>query len=331
MVVGPNSRKIAGRAYRSWQIVQRSGHSALQILVTGKHGQLARCLADRAVVYSDVRLRFAAREGAEFYLDMADEASIRSAVKRISPDIIINAAAYTAVDKAEDEPDLAHQINGTAPGTLAQEAELLGIPILHVSTDYVFSGDLDRPYLPEDQVNPQSVYGASKLLGEENVRAATDRHAIVRTAWVHSPYGTNFPKTMLRLAETRDEISVVDDQIGNPTEAHDIADALLQLAQVTTGKPAVGLGETFHFAGPESMSWCDFAKRVLADVTGPSGKPMVVNPITTADYPTKAKRPANSRLDRTKFDDLKKLQTRSRTEREKPLAGYHYGTRASGN
>ncbi|MEO0635854.1 MAG: dTDP-4-dehydrorhamnose reductase [Pseudomonadota bacterium] len=276
----------------------------LRILVTGKHGQVARCLADKAVDRAGVELIHAARSGTNVHLNLTDNASIRSAVRQVAPDVIISAAAYTAVDNAEDEPGLAHQINGIAPGILAEEADALSIPILHVSTDYVFSGTLDRPYRPDDAVEPQGVYGASKLAGEEAVQAATNLYAIIRTAWVHSPYGSNFPKTMRRLAETRDEISVVDDQFGNPTDAHEIADCLLYMAVLATATPPQGLGEIYHLGGRESMSWCDFARKLLADVRGPSGERVKVNAISSADYPTKARRPANSRLDRSKLDAL---------------------------
>ncbi len=271
----------------------------MKILVTGKQGQVARCLADRAGEHPELELVFAARTGTEFLLDLAKPASIRAAVRAAKPDVIINAAAYTAVDKAEDEPELAMQVNGIAPGLLAAEAAACGARIIHISTDYVFDGELDRPYLPSDPVNPIGVYGKTKLTGEEAVRTATSDFVIVRTAWVYSPYGKNFYKTMLRLAETRDEISVVDDQIGNPTSAYEIADGLLAICEdwLKGGKRC--LGRIIHLVGPQEMTWCGFARKIFAESAAIGGPDCHVNAISTADYPTKAKRPMNSRLEKT--------------------------------
>ncbi|MBS8262787.1 dTDP-4-dehydrorhamnose reductase [Roseibium polysiphoniae] len=268
----------------------------MKILVTGQQGQVARCLADRAADHPELELVFAARKGTAVFLDLTDEASIRAAVKVVQPDIIINAAAYTAVDQAEDEPDLAMQINGIAPGILADAAESLRARIIQISTDYVFDGELDRPYRPDDLVNPIGVYGKTKLAGEEAVRAATPNHVIVRTAWIYSPYGKNFYKTMLRLAESRDEVSVVDDQIGNPTSAYEIADGLLAICDDWANGGRSHLGETIHLVGPEEMTWCGFARKVFAESVVDGGSNCHVNAITTEDFPTKAKRPKNSRL-----------------------------------
>lgn len=269
----------------------------MKILVTGKDGQVARCLAARAADHPDLDLVFAARTGIDILIDLAHSETIREAVRTVKPDVIINAAAYTNVDQAEDEPELAMQINGIAPGILAEEASDCGAKIIQVSTDYVFDGTLERPYLPDDAVNPIGVYGRTKLAGEEAVRAATTDHVIVRTAWVYSPYGKNFLKTMLRLAETREEISVVDDQYGNPTSALDIADGLLAIADRWRRDGAAGLGQVYHLAGSNETSWCGFARAIFAE-SGKRGGPMAaVQAITTADYPTKAVRPANSRLD----------------------------------
>lgn len=269
----------------------------MKVLVTGKEGQVARCLADRAKDHPKLELIFVAREGTDTVLDLADPDTIRAAVAAHKPDVILNAAAYTAVDQAEDEPDLAMAINGTAPGILAAEAAKIGAKIIHISTDYVFDGDLDRPYLPSDPVNPIGVYGKTKLAGEEAVRAANADHVIARTAWVYSPYGKNFYKTMLRLAEIRDEISVVDDQIGNPTSAYEIADGLLAICDDWEKGGSKRLGETIHLVGPEAMTWCGFARKIFAESKASGGPSCHVIAISTADYPTKAKRPANSRLE----------------------------------
>lgn len=274
----------------------------MRILVTGKEGQVARCLADRVGAHPAFDIVFAAREGTAIALDLADPQSVRAAVSNARPDLILSVAAYTAVDQAEDEPDLAMAVNGAAPGILAAAAREKGARIIHVSTDYVFDGSLDRAYVESDPVNPLGVYGRTKLAGEEAVRAANPDHLILRTAWVYSPYGKNFQKTMIRLAETRDTVSVVDDQIGTPTAAHDIADALLLIAQCWKSGRDTGLGKVFHFAGREEMTWCGFARRIFAESAVKGGPRANVIAITTADYPTRAARPQNSRLDRTAFD-----------------------------
>ncbi|MBD1549740.1 dTDP-4-dehydrorhamnose reductase [Roseibium aggregatum] len=268
----------------------------MKILITGKEGQVARCLADKATDHPALDLVFAARSGTEVVLDLAEPETIRAAVRGVRPDVILNAAAYTGVDQAEDEPELAMAINGVAPGILAQEAAALGARIIQISTDYVFDGEKDSPYLPSDPVNPIGVYGKTKLAGEEAVRAATPDFLIVRTAWVYSSYGENFYKTMLRLAETRDKISVVDDQIGNPTSAYDIADGLLAICADWAAGGRKNLGETIHLVGPKAMTWCSFARQIFAESAATGGPSCQVKAITTADYPTKAKRPRNSRL-----------------------------------
>lgn len=269
----------------------------MRILVTGKDGQVARCLADRATDHRDLELVIAARTGTDIQLDLARPDTVRDAVRAVRPDVIINAAAYTNVDQAEDEPELAMQINGIAPGILAQEAAGCGAKIIQVSTDYVFDGTLDRPYRPDDAVNPIGVYGRTKLAGEDAVRSASADHVIVRTAWVYSPYGRNFLKTMLRLAETRDEITVVDDQYGNPTSALDIANELLTIADRWRSDGKAGLGQIYHLAGSDETSWCGFARAIFAESARRDGPVAEVKAITSADYPTKAVRPANSRLD----------------------------------
>lgn len=288
----------------------------MRILVTGKEGQIARCLADRADAHPAFDIVFAARGATAISLDLADPATVRAAVNTTRPDLILSVAAYTAVDQAEDEPELAMAVNGTAPGILAAAARANGARIIHISTDYVFDGNLERAYVESDAVNPLGVYGRTKLAGEAAVRATNPDHLILRTAWVYSPYGKNFKKTMLRLAEGRDTVAVVDDQIGTPTSAHDIADALLAIAECWKSGRDTGLGEVFHFAGPEAMTWCGFARQIFTESAAAGGPSATVTPITSADYPTRAARPKNSRLDRTAFEtafavDLKKARAAS--------------------
>lgn len=268
----------------------------MKILVTGKEGQVARCLADRAPEHPDLKLIFAARAGTDVFLDLADEISIRAAVRSVKPDVIVNAAAYTAVDQAEEEPELAMKINGLAPGILAEEAVACGARIIQISTDYVFDGELDRPYLPSDPVNPVGIYGKTKLAGEEAVRAATSDYVIARTAWVYSPYGKNFFKTMLQLADTRNEISVVNDQTGNPTCAYEIADGLLSICEEWNKGRCEHLGKVIHLVGPKEMTWYDFARSIFAESATKGGPITKVNAISSKEYPTKVARPKNSRL-----------------------------------
>lgn len=266
----------------------------MRIAVTGREGQVAQSLAERAGTAHEVVL--VGRPG----LDLADAASVMPALAEARPDLIVSAAAYTAVDQAEDEPALAHAVNGAGAGAVAAAAARLGVPVVHLSTDYVFDGGKDGDYVETDPTGPIGVYGASKLAGEHAVAAATPRHAILRTAWVYSPFGKNFVRTMLRIAETRDELTVVADQHGNPTSALDIADAILHAApQLVSGSSDV-FG-VFHLAGTGTTSWAGFARRIFAASAAAGGPSARVRDITTADYPTKARRPANSRLSSARF------------------------------
>ncbi|MDE3175723.1 MAG: dTDP-4-dehydrorhamnose reductase [Pseudomonadota bacterium] len=263
----------------------------MRILVTGTQGQVARSLIERAPPGVEVVALGRPQ------LDLADPASIRAAFDARDADVVINAAAYTAVDKAETEEALATRINGDGAGLVAECARALGAPIIQLSTDYVFDGALDRPYREDDPVNPIGAYGRSKLCGEEAVASANPRHAILRTAWVYSPFGTNFVKTMLRLGESRSEVRVVADQRGGPTSALDIADALFAVATLLVARPAPERYGVFHMTGEGEASWAEFAESVFAQARA-LGRPAVkVIPIATADYPTPARRPANSRLD----------------------------------
>lgn len=267
----------------------------LRLVVTGLKGQVVSALIERAP--RDVEITAIGRP----QLDLGLRDAVLAGLRHTRCDAIINAAAYTAVDKAETEPDVAMRINGDGAGHVAEAAAELGVPLLHVSTDYVFDGALARPYREDDATAPVTAYGRSKLVGEERVRAAHPNHAILRTAWVYSPFGANFVKTMLKLGETRDELGVVADQHGNPTSALDIADALLAMARRLTDDASPDLRGVFHFAGDGDATWADLAEAVFKSAEKRGRKPVRVNRIATADYPTPARRPANSRLDHTKI------------------------------
>jgi dTDP-4-dehydrorhamnose reductase len=264
----------------------------LRIAVTGWTGQVVCAMLERVPVGVEV---IAIRRPE---LDLAVPRTVAPALRAARPDVIVNAAAYTAVDQAESEPDIAMRVNGEAAGEAARAAAALGIPVIQLSTDYVFAGALDRPYREDDATGPISAYGASKLAGEQAVAAATADHAILRTAWIYSPFGKNFVKTMLRLAETRDEVGVVADQAGCPTSALDIADAVFAVARNLTGRTDdASLRGVFHMSATGEAVWADVAEAIFAERERLGGKPVRVKRITTADYPTPARRPANSRLD----------------------------------
>jgi len=236
-------------------------------------------------------------------LDLAEPSGIAAALAAARPDVVVNAAAYTGVDKAESERDLAFAVNGAGAGAVATAARALGVPLIHISTDYVFDGSKPAAYVETDPTAPLGVYGASKLAGEQAVLAAYPGAVICRTAWVYSPFGANFVKTMLRLAETREELGVVADQIGNPTSALDIADAVLTLARRLKDDPAAETG-IFHMSGSGEASWADLAEAIFGASAAHGGPTARVRRITTADYPTPAPRPANSRLDCRKLAEV---------------------------
>lgn len=269
----------------------------MKVLVTGCEGQLARSLM-LAAAPASIEVAMLGRP----QLDLAVPASIGPAIDSAAPDLVVNAAAYTAVDKAETEPELTTTINGTGAGLVAGACERRGIAIIHISTDYVFDGSKATPYVETDPVAPLGAYGRSKYAGEEHVAAACTRHIILRTAWVISPYGQNFVKTMLRLAATRAELGVVADQIGTPTYAPHLADAVLAIAaRLASHRVETMSWGIYHAAGTGEATWCDLARetfRLSATLGGPSAR---VRAVTTADYPTPAKRPANSRLDCSKL------------------------------
>ena len=232
--------------------------------------------------------------------DFAHPETLETKIAALAPHALVNAAAYTAVDKAESERDLADRVNAQAPEALARAAAKLSIPLLHVSTDYVFDGELvGREYTEEDRVCPISVYGETKERGESLIRGTHDAHVIVRTSWVYSAFSANFVKTMLRLGQERPELLVVDDQVGRPTHAGELAGTLLEiLSSIADGSRSYG---TYNFAGGAAMSWREFAEAIFTRATKHGLKTPKVTPIATTEYPTPARRPKNSRLDGTKL------------------------------
>ncbi len=269
----------------------------MRLVVTGREGQVATALALAAGRHNVEVVRLGRPE-----LDLERLETIAPALRAARPDVVVSAAAYTAVDKAQSEPERAYQINGVAPGRLAEVAAGLGAPILHLSSDYVFDGRKPSPYVEADPTGPVTVYGASKLAGEAAVASAHPRHAILRTAWVYAPHGKNFVHTMLRLAETRDEVGVVSDQLGCPTSADDIADGVLRIAaalHADRGEPGL-----YHMAGGGQASWAEFAAAIFEGSQARGGPSARVKPIATADYPTPAARPANSRLDCARVEQV---------------------------
>ena len=272
----------------------------MRILVTGREGQIVRSLIERGAIAGTTIIPLGRPE-----LELGGPGdAIANAIKAVEPDVIVSAAAYTAVDRAESEPYLAFAINERGPGAVAATAHDLGVPLIHLSTDYVFDGARDRPYIEGDPTEPNTVYGASKLAGERTVLAGHDNSAVLRTAWVYSPFGSNFVKTMLRLAGDREEVSVVADQRGNPTSALDIADGVLAIAHnLQSGNDPAQRG-LFHMTGAGEASWAEFAEAIF-DASAEAGGPTAsVRHITTADYPTAAKRPASSRLNSNKTAEV---------------------------
>lgn len=257
------------------------GYALSDLLVFGHTGQVARELKHLAPILA------LARDAA----DLAQPGACAAAIHAYRPRAVINAAAYTAVDRAEEEEDLATTINGAAPAEMALACAALNIPLVHISTDYVFPGTGYNPWAPGDTTLPANAYGRSKLAGEQGIRASGCTHAILRTSWVFSAHGTNFVKTMLRLSDTRDQISVVDDQIGGPTPARAIAAACLAIAPQLQDAPEKS--GTYHFSGAPDASWCTLARAIFVA----AGRPTRVQAIPTSAFPTPAVRPMNSRLD----------------------------------
>lgn len=254
----------------------------MRIAVFGRTGQVALELAriGGACLGRDVA-------------DFADPDAVRRAAERVEADAIVNAVAYTAVDRAESEEVLARTVNATSVGALAEVAAARGLPLVHISTDYVFDGGGTAPWRPGDPVGPLGAYGRTKLEGERAVAAAGGVHAVLRTSWVFSAHGANFVKTMLRLGADRDRLRIVADQIGGPTPARGIAGACVTIAEALARDP--GLSGVCHYAGSPDVSWADFARAIFAD----AGLQVAVEDIPSSDYPTPAARPKNSRLDCT--------------------------------
>jgi dTDP-4-dehydrorhamnose reductase len=275
----------------------------MRFLIAGHTGQLATELLDRLPRDGH---QIVAQEAPD--LNLTDPVSIARAVEEAAPEVVINAAAYTAVDKAESQRGLAFAVNATGAGLLAEAAARRGLPFVHFSTDYVFAGDGGAPYTEDAATSPVGVYGESKLAGEQAVLAANPRSIILRTAWVCSPYGTNFVKTMLRLGGERDAISVVADQHGAPTFAADLADAIARLLPrlaAPAGDEAFGV---FHLTGAPHTTWHGFAQAVFEGAAARGQKVPLLSAITTADYPTPARRPADGRLDCGKIARIHGIQ-----------------------
>lgn len=262
------------------------------ILVTGGHGQLASALSRNPGVTVVGRPDF----------DFDRPETIDAAFAAARPACVINAAAWTAVDAAETDPDGAARANRDGPARLARLCGEAGIPLIHVSTDYVFDGDKGSPYVETDPTNPTGAYGATKLAGEAAVLAACARAIIVRTAWVYSATGKNFVRTMLTLGKTRDHLRVVADQRGCPTSADDLADIVLGIARAATSEWRDEYAGVFHSCGTGETSWHGFAEAIFAEAARHGASIPTVEPITTADFPTPAKRPADSRLDCGKLE-----------------------------
>lgn len=267
----------------------------MSLLVFGAGGQLGKEIGV-AVARRNLTAVLLARAEA----DIADRPAIMAAVERTRPSVVVNAAAYTKVDRAEDEADQAYRENRDGPALLAEICAAQGLPLIHVSTDYVFDGTKSGPYVETDPIAPLGVYGASKEAGERAIRGRLERHVILRTAWVYGIHGNNFLKTMLSLSGSKESWGVVADQRGNPTATTDLADAILTVARRAIEQPD-GCWGTYHFAGTGAATWHDFASEIVSAQADFTGRRPQVHAITTADYPTRARRPANSCLDSAHF------------------------------
>lgn len=270
----------------------------MRVLVTGIEGQLVRSMIEKSSGWPGIEIVPVGRPEA----DLEVPGSVGRAIEAHRPDAVVNAAAFTGVDQAEDEPERAYRINADAAGEAAAAARSAGAPIVQVSTDYVFSGEQEGAYREDAPTGPTGVYGATKLAGEEQVRAANPDHLIVRSAWVYSPFERNFVKSIMAAAEQRNRLTVVDDQRGSPTSALDLAGAILHLLDEWRRGSGTGLGETYHVAGSGETSWCGLAQEIMDCCRALDLPTATVTPIRTSDWPTRARRPRNSVLDSGKFE-----------------------------
>ena len=270
----------------------------MRVLVTGCEGQLVRSMIEKSSGWPGIEIVPIGRPEA----DLEVPGSVGRAIEAHRPDAVVNAAAFTGVDQAEDEPERAYRINADAAGEAAAAARSAGAPIVQVSTDYVFSGEQEGAYREDAPTGPTGVYGATKLAGEEQARAANPDHLIVRSAWVYSPFERNFVKSIMAAAEQRNRLAVVDDQRGSPTSALDLAGAILRLLDEWRRGSGTGLGETYHVAGSGETSWCGLAQEIMDCCRALDLPTATVTPIRTSDWPTRARRPRNSVLDSGKFE-----------------------------
>ncbi len=277
----------------------------MKVLITGSQGQLGQCLVKAFSTHKNVNVITCNKQ----QLDITDEQAVSAKLMDCKPDIVINTAAYTAVDNAEKEIELAFSINALALKYLAQASEKINATLIHISTDYVFDGEKSSAYNEADATNPQSVYGASKLAGEVDVVQHCTKHIILRTAWVFSEFGNNFAKTMMKLSHL-EQLNIVADQIGAPTNANDIAQALVTICEEIISNKDVNWG-VYHYSGEPYCSWFDFAQQIFitAKDEGVIKQSPNLNGIPTAQYPTAAKRPKNSRLDNTKIKNAFDVQS----------------------
>ena len=270
----------------------------MRVLVTGNNGQLLQCLRHLAPIHGLDLISIGRPE-----FDLLKPDTVMTAVLGKQPDLIVSAAAFTAVDKAEDLPGLAYATNAKGAGAVAAAASALNVPLIHISSDYVFSGSKPAPYTEADHTEPLSVYGASKLLGEAEVRAATANHVIIRAGWLYSPFGQNFLKTMLALAAKQDTVRVVADQRGRPTSALAAASAILALAHRLLQDDHPELRGVFHLAPAGDASWADFAEFIFGVVEAATARRIRIERVSSSEYPTAAMRPQNSCLDATKIKE----------------------------
>ena len=271
----------------------------MRLLVTGWQGQLAQALIARSLRAGDVEACAVGRPA----LDLCSLPTIERAMTEVRPSVVVNTAAYTAVDAAESDEAAAHALNAKGAGMIAEVAARMRIPIIHISTDYVYDGTKTSPYVETDPTNPINAYGRSKLAGERAVARANPRHVILRTCWVYSATGKNFVKTMLRLAQERPELGVVDDQFGCPTYAPHLADAILAIVRALRSGDGERRWGIYHAAGDGDTSWYGLAQAIFEETGTRDGKQPLIKALATPQYPTPARRPANSRLDCSKLHD----------------------------